>query len=76
MNTLIEQIEKEYECYKYCLTTSRQYAENGDYKGAVVCLENAIRSLKELDKLKEVGPFARKVRLVGYVLGSRRSNDD
>lgn len=69
---MIEQIEKEYECYKYCLTVSQQYAENGDYKGAIVCLENAIRSLKVLDKLREEREHG-QVRLVGYIVDSRNA---
>lgn len=44
---------KELECYMYCLYQSLECFKNKQYGYAAVYLENAARSLKALEELKE-----------------------
>lgn len=60
--------EAEIGCFNYCLKESMKHFRKGDFKGASVYLDNADRSLKELEKLKEESNG--QVRLSGNILRS------
>ena len=45
---------KELDCYMYCLYQSLECFKNKQYGYAAVYLENAARSLKELERMKTV----------------------
>lgn len=47
-----EQAIKEINCAVYCSKVANVHFNNGNYAEALTYLENANRSLKELDKLK------------------------
>lgn len=40
-------------CFVYCMTIASKKVKQGDTKGAEIYIENAMRSLRELKKMKE-----------------------
>ena len=61
---------KEIECYGYCLSEAARHFEEENYKFAALYLENAARSLKELERLKEEKPHG-QVLLIGHIVNGR-----
>lgn len=53
MKSLQEQFKEEAECHNYCTGEAEKRIKQRDYIGAAVFLENASRSLKEMDKLQK-----------------------
>ena len=49
-----EKAVKELHCYMYCLYESLENFKNKNYGHAAVYLENAARSLRELERMKTV----------------------
>lgn len=47
-----EKAVKELDCYMYCLYQSLEHFKKDEFAEASVYLENAARSLKELERLK------------------------
>ncbi|MDQ0176038.1 hypothetical protein [Bacillus chungangensis] len=45
------QFKNQMDCYKYCIKRSEEATSEGNYKEASEWLENAIHSLKELQRL-------------------------
>lgn len=61
-----EKAVREIKCYGYCLRQACTYFENNNYLEASFYLENAARSLRELDKLK-AGEGDEAVVIVGII---------
>lgn len=70
-----EEAKRELRCYGDSIALATKCIERHKYGYAAVHLQDAARSLKELQRMKEERQNG-QIRLVGYVLGSRRSNDD
>lgn len=51
MKTLTDQFKEEANCHNYCSKEAEKRIKERDFIGAAVFLENAVRSLKEMDKL-------------------------
>ncbi len=52
MKALKEYFSEEARCYGYCIKESEKRIKDKDYIGAAVFMENAARSLKEMEKIK------------------------
>lgn len=65
---------REIKCYGHCINHAIKHFDNGNYLDASIYLENAARSLKELDKLK-VSENNETVILFGHVLSSRNNHN-
>src|SRR5690625_3075242 len=48
-----ETATREKECFKYCMKNDIQKQQENDFKSAAIYLENAIRSLNTLERMKE-----------------------
>ena len=64
---------KEIDCYGYCLSEASRHFDEENYTFAAIYLENAARSLKELERLKEEKPYE-QVLLVGHIFDGRGTN--
>lgn len=53
MKSLEEQFKEEVDCHNYCMKEAEKRMKKNDFIGAAVFLENATRSLKEMDKLQK-----------------------
>lgn len=53
MNTLTDQFKEEARCHNYCSKEAEKRIKSKDFIGAAVFLENAVRSLKEMEKLQK-----------------------
>lgn len=51
--SLNEQEQKEVDCYNYCLKIAKKHFKNGEISKAIAYHENIIRSLKEINRIKE-----------------------
>lgn len=74
MFTNLEKARAEVSCYTYCVRQVGKCIDRKDYTSASVYMENAARSLRELDKLK-VGEENETVVLIGTI-GFGRNNHD
>ena len=69
-----EEATKEARCFDDSMALATQCIVRHKYGYAATHLEDAARSLKELQRMKEEKQNG-QVRLVGYVLGSRNDVD-
>lgn len=51
LNEDLERGINEFDCMKFCLLKSISFIKNYDYENASLYMENALRSLKELQRL-------------------------
>lgn len=71
-----EQAKRELDSWGYSLKNAMEYQIKGDFKGAIVHLENAKRSLSELDTLKNQKEMDEQVWLiVKQIEGSRQHKE-
>ncbi len=71
MKTLRERFKEEADCHNYCVKESDKRIKERDYIGAAVFMENAARSLKEMEKIKVEMEDLRngKVMMPTYIYG-------
>ena len=71
MKSLKEEFSEEARCYGYCIKESEKRIKDKDYIGAAVFMENAARSLKEMENIKaEMDDLKNgKVKITTHILG-------
>lgn len=68
--------KEEIDCYGYSLKEAMNYQIQGDFKGAITHLENAIRSLSELEKMKNMKESYDQAQfLLNQLEGERQMNE-
>lgn len=53
MKTLLEQYKEEISCHDHCIKLAARHTKQRNWKEAAIYLEDAAKSLKEMDRLRE-----------------------